>query len=158
MKRRGPPQSSNNENQNPNSSTPQSHTAKATKAGIKSSTEKKPLMDDGQQKSNGAPSLKSTLSARNLFAGRDFLNQITEFCNEIKRMAIRVTERENVKQSAVENGVEGEKKCVEKEVSSKDLNNLERKEKERKPFGELSIEKSDGSISNSVKRKKRINL
>ncbi|CAK9310264.1 unnamed protein product [Citrullus colocynthis] len=158
LKRRGPPQSSNNENQNPNSSTPQSHTAKATKAGIKSSAEKKPLMDDGQQKNNGAPSLKSTLSARNLFAGRDFLNQITEFCNEIKRMAIRVTERENVKQSAVENGLEGEMKCVEKEVSSKDLNNLERKEKERKPFGELSIEKSDGSISNSVKRKKRINI
>ncbi|XP_038897334.1 uncharacterized protein LOC120085449 [Benincasa hispida] len=159
LKRRGPPQSSNKENQNPNSSTPQSHTVKATKAEIKSSAEKKPLMDDGQRKNNnGAPSLKSTLSARNLFAGRDILNQITEFCNEIKRMAIRVRERENVKQSAVENGVEGEKKCVEKEVSSKDLNNLEKKEKERKPFGELSIKKSDGSISNSVKQKERINI
>ena len=160
MKRRGPPQFSNNENQNPNSSTPPSHSAKATKAGIKSSAEKKPLMEDGQQKNNGAPSLKSTLSARNLFAGRDILNQITEFCNEIKRMAIRVRERENVKQqSAVENGVGGEKKFAEKEkeVSAKGLNDLEKKEKQRKPFGELSIEKSDGSISNSVKQKKRIN-
>ncbi|KGN45133.1 uncharacterized protein LOC101206114 [Cucumis sativus] len=160
LKRRGPPQFSNNENQNPNSSTPPSHSAKATKAGIKSSAEKKPLMEDGQQKNNGAPSLKSTLSARNLFAGRDILNQITEFCNEIKRMAIRVRERENVKQqSAVENGVEGEKKFAEKEkeVSAKGLNDLEKKEKQRKPFGELSIEKSDGSISNSVKQKKRIN-
>ncbi|XP_022954070.1 uncharacterized protein LOC111456443 [Cucurbita moschata] len=159
LKRRGLPQSSNNENQNPNSSTPQSHTAKAaTKAGIKSSAEKKPLMDDGKQKNNGAPSLKSTLSARNLFAGRDILNQITEFCNEIKRMAVRVREKENVKQSAVENGVAGEKKCVQKEDPLKDSNNLERKVKERKPFGELVIEKSDGSISNSVKQKKRINI
>lgn len=158
MKRRGPPLSSNNENQNPNSSTPQNHTAKPTKADIKSSAEKKPLMDDVQPKNNGAPSLKSTLSARNLFAGRDILNQITEFCNEIKRMAIRVRERESNKPLAVENSVEAEKKCVEKDVSSNGLNNLERKEKERKPFGELSIEKSDGSISNSVKQKKRINM
>lgn len=157
MKRRGPPQSSYNENQNPNFSTPQNHAAKTafTKAEIKSSTEKKPMADDMQQKQTGAPSLKSTLSARNLFAGRDILNQITEFCNEIKRMANRVREREN-KQSAVENGVEEE---VEKEVPSKDSHNLlERKDKERKPFGELSIEKSDGSISNSIKHKKSINM
>ncbi|XP_022148728.1 uncharacterized protein LOC111017317 [Momordica charantia] len=157
LKRRGLLQSSNNENQNPNFSTPQTHAAKtaSTKTQIKSSTEKKPLMDDGQQKNNGTPSLKSTLSARNLFAGRDILNQITEFCNEIKRMATRVRERENAKQLAPENGVEAEKKNIEKEVPS---NNLERKEKERKPFGELGKEKSDGAISNSVKHKLKNNI
>ncbi|XP_022959717.1 uncharacterized protein LOC111460702 [Cucurbita moschata] len=148
LKGRGHPQSSNNENQNPNFSTPQNHTAKAvfTKAEIKSSTEKKPMAEDERQNNNGAaPSLKSTLSARNLFAGRDILNQITEFCNEIKRMAIRVREGEDNKQLAVE-------KCVEKEVL------LKNSVKERKPFGELSVEKSDGSIKNSVKHKKRINI
>ena len=141
MKGRGHPQSSNNENQNPNFSTPQNHTAKAvfTKAEIKSSTEKNPMAEDERQNNNGAA------PSRNLFAGRDILNQITEFCNEIKRMAIRVREGEDNKQLAVE-------KCVEKEVPLKDS------VKERKPFGELSVEKSDGSINNSMKHKKRINM
>ncbi|XP_023515216.1 uncharacterized protein LOC111779318 [Cucurbita pepo subsp. pepo] len=141
LKGRGHPQSSNNENQNPNFSTPQNHTAKAvfTKAEIKSSTEKNPMAEDERQNNNGAA------PSRNLFAGRDILNQITEFCNEIKRMAIRVREGEDNKQLAVE-------KCVEKEVPLKDS------VKERKPFGELSVEKSDGSINNSMKHKKRINI
>jgi hypothetical protein len=31
--------------------------------------------------------LKSTLSARNLFSGKDILGQISDFYNELKRMA-----------------------------------------------------------------------
>uniref|UniRef100_A0A2N9II29 Uncharacterized protein n=1 Tax=Fagus sylvatica TaxID=28930 RepID=A0A2N9II29_FAGSY len=82
------------ENQNPNLSTPPINHAKSTKTAIKSSTEKKTMANDMSQ-NNEAPRLKNTLSARNLFAGRDILNQITDFCNELKRMATRAREREN---------------------------------------------------------------
>ncbi|KAF4360955.1 hypothetical protein F8388_016764 [Cannabis sativa] len=84
------------ENHNPNFSTPLNNSnnnhAKIIKSAFKSSTEKKEAVVEAQlqQKNNNEvlpPRLKSTLSARNLFAGRDILNQITEFCNELKRMA-----------------------------------------------------------------------
>ncbi|KAF3773133.1 hypothetical protein EJ110_NYTH56062 [Nymphaea thermarum] len=35
-----------------------------------------------------APPLRSTHSARNLFAGRDILSQISEFCTELKKLAL----------------------------------------------------------------------
>lgn len=41
-----------------------------------------------EQEKTRQPRLRSTLSARNLFSGRDILGQITEFCNEIKRIAV----------------------------------------------------------------------
>lgn len=81
------------ENQNPNLSTPLKYKAKLKEA-IKSSTEKKQFEcispKDEKQK------LKSTLSARNLFAGRDLLNQISDFCSDLKKLALRAKERENV--------------------------------------------------------------
>ncbi|KAJ4979532.1 hypothetical protein NE237_010312 [Protea cynaroides] len=95
-----------NENKNPNFSTPQNHQSKIMKAEIKSSTEKKkhfnespPLADSTE--SNRRPHLKSTLSARNLFGGRDILNQISEFCNELKKLTTRAKERENPEASNV---------------------------------------------------------
>jgi hypothetical protein len=45
-----------------------------------------------EQENIRQPRLKSTLSARNLFSGRDILSQITEFCNEIKRFAVGARE------------------------------------------------------------------
>ncbi|KAM6568443.1 hypothetical protein CsatB_016428 [Cannabis sativa] len=36
-------------------------------------------------KSKGIPGLKSTFSRRDLFGGRDIVNQITELCSEIKK-------------------------------------------------------------------------
>lgn len=104
----------NSENENPNLSplsTPNRPMAasKTFKSNIKSSAEKKKQkeMDPSnlvtglrQEKEN--PILKSTHSARNLFAGREILNQITEFCRELKKLALNASEREELTQS---NGV-----------------------------------------------------
>ncbi|GJY69935.1 hypothetical protein Tco_0472917 [Tanacetum coccineum] len=84
------------ENQNPNLSTPPNHKAKSIKEMIKSSSEKNQnsLEDVLLQKEETPRLLKSTLSARNLFAGRDILGQVTEFCNELKRLATRAKDNE----------------------------------------------------------------
>ncbi|GJN08920.1 hypothetical protein PR202_ga26881 [Eleusine coracana subsp. coracana] len=64
--------------------------AKNAKEAIKSSAEKRP--DNAEKEAllsrkNTAPrQLKSTLSARNLFSGKDILGQISEFYDELKRM------------------------------------------------------------------------
>ncbi|KAF3437896.1 hypothetical protein FNV43_RR20652 [Rhamnella rubrinervis] len=118
------------ENQNPNLLTPPNYNhVKTMKAAIKSSTGKKEPIDDASLNNEAQPMLKSTLSARNLFAGRDILNQITEFCNELKRLATRTKERENVER---------------------------RDERERKPFLEVNHEKSQGIDQSNVKEKKRM--
>ncbi|XP_065871543.1 uncharacterized protein [Euphorbia lathyris] len=46
--------------------------------------EKKKAADDDER-----PKLKSSLSMRNLFAGKDILGHISELCNELKKMASR---------------------------------------------------------------------
>ncbi|XP_030962564.1 uncharacterized protein LOC115983865 isoform X2 [Quercus lobata] len=159
LKRRGlnnPKFNEDSENQNPNLSTPPVHPAKSTKTAIKSSTEKKKMVNDMPQ-NNELPRLKGTLSARNLFAGRDILNQITEFCNELKRMATRTRERETVERLIVEKS----NVCVEekatKEGSCEVLGkvNEKDKEKERKPLLEVDKEKSLGMEESSVKEKLR---
>uniref|UniRef100_A0A0D9VQ42 Uncharacterized protein n=1 Tax=Leersia perrieri TaxID=77586 RepID=A0A0D9VQ42_9ORYZ len=65
--------------------------AKNAKDAIKSSAEKRPDIAEKEtllSKNAAAPrQLKSTLSARNLFSGKDILGQISDFYNEIKRMA-----------------------------------------------------------------------
>ena len=155
MKRRGlnnPKFNEDSENQNPNLSTPPVHPAKSTKTAIKSSTEKKKMANDMPQK-NELPRLKSTLSARNLFAGRDILNQITEFCNELKRMATRTRERETVERLIVEKSNVVEEK-VAKEGSCEVLGEVKEKEKERKPLLEVDKEKSLGMGESSVKERK----
>ena len=181
MKRRGlnnPKFNEDSENQNPNLSTPPVHPAKSTKTAIKSSTEKKKMANDMPQK-NELPRLKSTLSARNLFAGRDILNQITEFCNELKRMATRTRERETVERLIVEKSnvvveekeakegsceVLGEVKEKEKEKERKTLLEVDKGKslgmgessvKERKPLLEVDKEKSLGMRESSVKEKLR---
>uniref|UniRef100_A0A0A9F1P9 Uncharacterized protein n=1 Tax=Arundo donax TaxID=35708 RepID=A0A0A9F1P9_ARUDO len=63
--------------------------AKNAKEAIKSSAEKRP--DNAEKeallsKHAASRQLKSTLSARNLFSGRDILGQISEFYDELKRM------------------------------------------------------------------------
>ncbi|XP_062213551.1 uncharacterized protein LOC133914465 isoform X2 [Phragmites australis] len=62
---------------------------KNAKEAIKSSAEKRP--DNAEEevllsKNTTSRQLKSTLSARNLFSGRDILGQISEFYDELKRM------------------------------------------------------------------------
>ncbi|KAM0036337.1 hypothetical protein Hdeb2414_s0014g00425211 [Helianthus debilis subsp. tardiflorus] len=79
------------ENQDPNFTTPPTHKSKSLKEMIKSSSEKNPVSSPTE--GTARPRLlKSTLSAHNLFAGRDILNQVTEFCNELKRLATRTKE------------------------------------------------------------------
>ncbi|CAL9755161.1 unnamed protein product [Musa acuminata subsp. burmannicoides] len=85
------------ENQDPNQSTPQRPSrplgapkrCNTAKEMIKSSAEKKVEEQREEPKQKKAqPRLKSTLSASNLFSGKDILNQISEFYHEIKKMAI----------------------------------------------------------------------
>uniref|UniRef100_A0A2N9FM82 Uncharacterized protein n=1 Tax=Fagus sylvatica TaxID=28930 RepID=A0A2N9FM82_FAGSY len=165
LKRRGLTQSStssnsnprfneDSENQNPNLSTPPINHAKSMKTAIKSSTEKKIMANDMSQ-NNEAPRLKSTLSARNLFAGRDILNQITDFCNELKRMATRARERENERSIVEKCNVCVEEKPAVKESSCEVLGEVNGKEKERKPLLEVGKEKSLGMGESSVKEKLR---
>jgi len=120
------------------------------KAAIKSSTEKTKMADDMSQ-NNEPPRLKSTLSARNLFAGRDIINQITEFCSELKRIATRTRERENVESLIVEKIEVGVEEKVVKE-SSCEVNG---REKERQPFLEVGKQKSPGMGESNVKEKLR---
>ncbi|RWW81504.1 hypothetical protein BHE74_00010092 [Ensete ventricosum] len=85
------------ENQDPNQSTPQRPSrpfgapkkCNTAKEMIKSSAEKKVEEQREEPKQKKAqPRLKSTLSASNLFSGKDIMNQISEFYHEIKKMAI----------------------------------------------------------------------
>ncbi|XP_044491790.1 E3 ubiquitin-protein ligase BRE1A isoform X3 [Mangifera indica] len=143
------------ENQNPNSATPQNH-VKSLKAAIKSSSEKNnKQINDTSQNDEILPRLKATLSASNLFAGRDIFNHITEFCNEMKKLATRARERENVEKK----DQEGEKMAVQNENSSEVLGELDGREKERKPLLEVvDKQKSDsemGSVKDKQRRKKR---
>ncbi|KAA8520250.1 hypothetical protein F0562_014506 [Nyssa sinensis] len=140
------------ENQNPNVYT-KSHQYNAMKAAIKSSTEKKQI-DNFSQKEEMSQ-LQRTLSARNLFAGRDILNQITEFCNELKRMAITANERENVERLNEKKSPMAAKKQEAKECSGDILGNLTDGEKERKPLLEVSIEKCEAMEKSNVKEKQR---
>lgn len=75
------------ENQNPNFLTPTNH--------VKSRSEKKKKADNSSSimEEKTPRKLKSTFSARNLFAGNNILNQITEFCNDLKRLASRKKEK-----------------------------------------------------------------
>lgn len=140
------------ENQNPNLSTPPNNHAKIIKAAIKSSTEKKEVIDDSLQRNNETqPRLKSTLSARNLFAGRDILNQITEFCNELKRMATRPRER-----GSARNSVESVKENVVKEEKSKNevLGELERRGNERKSLLDDGVKEKPQEMERNILKEK----
>ncbi|KAJ6310129.1 hypothetical protein OIU76_014958 [Salix suchowensis] len=168
LKRRGQSQSSfiscdyrdkfndDGENRNPNLSTPSNY-QKSMKQMIKSSSEKNKPIDDVPQTSE-APRLKSTLSAKNLFAGKDILGHITEFCNELKKLATRAREKE----SSNEESQMGEKKdgVVMNEGSREVLGELNVKEKEIKPLLNNDGEKSEGNERGSAKenqrRKKRV--
>lgn len=84
------------ENPDPNVQTPTCLT-KSVKAAIKSSAEKKWQDDNYTEimlRSNEKPRLKSTLSARDLFGGREIISKVSEFCNELKRMARRAKQED----------------------------------------------------------------
>lgn len=154
LKKRGQSQSSfpsnekpkfddDSENQTPNSVTLQNQ-VKSMKMAIKSSSEKNKLMNDTSQNDEVLPRLKSTLSARNLFAGKDILNHITEFCNELKKLATRARERESAEKFNEKNSKVGEKKEVVIEKPSEVIGAVGEKEKDRKPLLEMDKENSGG--------------
>lgn len=138
------------ENQNPNLSSPL-NLYSIPKETIKSSAEKKKAVDDASEEATALPRLRSTLSARNLFAGRDILNQISEFCSELKKLATRTKEKENLeKQNAAKDVAP-----TEKDKPSDVLEELGGEGKERKPLLEVSIEKFDGMKKSNTKEKGR---
>ncbi|CAH8385234.1 unnamed protein product [Eruca vesicaria subsp. sativa] len=125
------------ENKNPNSTTP----PRSWRAALKSSSAKK--------MSKETPKLKSTQSARNLFSGRDLFGHISEFCYELKRLATRVTEREDTTGKVEVN-------------QPYSVHELELK-KERKPLLEVSKEKvyestdvKGNAFKENRRRKKRM--
>lgn len=130
------------ENQNPNFSTPPIHKPKSIKEMIKSSSEKINVENDFLLKEEPQPPrlLKHTLSARNLFAGRDILNQVTEFCNELKRLATRTKDN-------------GEKEIVNKSVvpsKKQEMGVLQESKTERKPL----LENHEENVKEKLTRKK----
>uniref|UniRef100_A0A251KFH6 Uncharacterized protein n=1 Tax=Manihot esculenta TaxID=3983 RepID=A0A251KFH6_MANES len=149
------------ENQNPNLSTPPNYQAKLLKAATKSSSEKKKPVEDTFQ-TNEAPRLKSTLSARNLFAGKDILGHISEFCNELKKIAMRAKEREcDEKLNERESNLKEKKDVLVVNGNSREaLREVDVKEKEKKPLLEAGKEKSEAIEKGSVKemqRRKKLN-
>ncbi|XP_055815104.1 uncharacterized protein LOC129884852 [Solanum dulcamara] len=137
------------ENQNPNFATPPRFKAKLMKQTIKSSTEKKP--DD--EKEEQIPKLRSTLSARNLFAGGDLLNKVSEFCNELKRLVVtRTKEREKCADENLETSpLMGENKQKEPII-------VDDKERERKPLTEMTKETNELVAKSNTKEKQRRKL
>lgn len=130
------------ENHNPNFATPMNFKAKSVKEAIKSSAEKK-TFDENTLKEQPR-SLRSTLSARNLFAGGDILSKVTEFCNEMKKLAMRSRDRENLEES------------VAKDTLNAYSGNLGDEEKEKKPLLGLSTEKcKEKSILQEKPRRKK---
>ncbi|XVF56095.1 hypothetical protein PTKIN_Ptkin06aG0089400 [Pterospermum kingtungense] len=78
-----------NENRNPNLSTPP--------LGAKTVPKKSPTqlddLNDNLAKCDRKRGLKSSFSARNLIRGREILSQITEFCAELKKMALKTSKK-----------------------------------------------------------------
>ncbi|XP_043691138.1 DNA ligase 1 isoform X2 [Telopea speciosissima] len=142
------------ENKNPNFSTPQNNKSKVMKAAIKSSTEKKKLLDESPSadftQNNRRPQLKSTLSARNLFGGRDILSQISEFCNELKKLATRAKERENSEAPKVE-------KESPKKLSGEISGERSEREKEKKPLLQVGEGSSEAKEQEQKQRRKKRN-
>ncbi|KAG9149453.1 hypothetical protein Leryth_026555 [Lithospermum erythrorhizon] len=84
------------ENLNPNLATlpSTSKTNKFLKQGIKSSANKTNAVEESNLHKEKTPSLRRTMSAKNLFGGGDILTKISEFCNELKKLALKAKERE----------------------------------------------------------------
>ncbi|RZC77454.1 hypothetical protein C5167_001618 [Papaver somniferum] len=137
-----PPEShGDSENENPNLSTPPPRNP--LKAVFKSSAEKKKCnkqlgtsspAESSQERRN--PQLKTTLSARNLFSGKEILSQITELCGELKKLATRATQKEGCEKSNEEKAVlVNEKKTLFQELlangCSVDLNDKVDEQDER---------------------------
>ncbi|KAK4787881.1 hypothetical protein SAY86_011714 [Trapa natans] len=151
IKRRGLHGAEDSENQNPNLSTPVNQHVRSLKAAVKSSSERKKPVDE-PSRANEGPRLKSTLSARNLFAGGSILSQITDFVGELKRLASRAKEREENAEK-----LNSEKNRANLEEGTGQILKVKGDDtKERKPLLNVGVERSDGSEMSVSKEKTRM--
>ncbi|CAI0405242.1 unnamed protein product [Linum tenue] len=171
LKRRGQNQSSitsyedemgvsqDSENQNPNNSnlsTPPNFQIKSMKALFKSSSERRKPTDDANLQQH--PKLKPTLSAKNLFAGKDILSHISEFYNELKKMTMRSRGREDNDESskANESPVVQDTSVVVKEEDHREILGVwDLKEKEKTPPAGVGKDKLGGTGKGSGKKLRR---
>ncbi|XP_019186592.1 PREDICTED: uncharacterized protein LOC109181294 [Ipomoea nil] len=129
------------ENQNPNFMTPPPRLkAKVLKEAIKSSMEREAVEENSLYREQ-TRRLRSTLSARNLFGGGGLMNKVSEFCNELKKLASRAREKERAENENVERTPTMVNKQKVKPHFGDEIEGLDEKQKERKPLLELSKEK-----------------
>ncbi|KAL8161752.1 hypothetical protein V2J09_013241 [Rumex salicifolius] len=165
LKRRVPPPQQDDENKNPNLATPISHQIKPEKAAIKSSAEKgRDLSEEFSEiplhSEENPPKLKSVLSAKDLFAGRDLFGKITEFCTELKKLAIaRAKEKEREDEPENLDKVDSFSKKSLLEAANNEQralgDRLEKESRERKPFLELSKDSYESGVRSPLKEKPR---
>lgn len=109
---------------------------------IKSSAEKNNNFESVLLTKEETPRLlKTTLSARNLFAGRDILNQVTEFCNELKRLTTRTKDN-------------GEKETAKKNIKKQEAGLLQESKSERMPLLEVKKHKYEDIEKHSIAKEK----
>lgn len=143
------------ENQNPNFMTPPRLKAKILKEAIKSSAERE-AMEENSTYREQPRRLRSTLSARNLFGGGGLMNKVSEFCNELKKLALRAKEKERAEDENVERTPTMVNKQKVKEHFGDEEKGLDDKQKERKPLLELSKEKREAKTSSVEKQTKKL--
>lgn len=160
LKRRGPGQGQScedSENENPNFLTP-NHRIKAFKETIKSSAQTSTQEEDDEYSeillhSDEKPRsrLRSTQSARDLFGGRDIFNKITELCNELKKMTGWAKEREAEEAAKICSKKEGARDVLGSHSEKK----MDQRDKERRPFLELTKDRCEAGERNNAKKKLR---
>nr|GMD65269.1 uncharacterized protein LOC109181294 [Ipomoea batatas] len=144
------------ENQNPNFMTPPRLKAKVLKEAIKSSMEREAVEENSLYREQ-TRRLRSTLSARNLFGGGGLMNKVSEFCNELKKLASRAREKERVENENVERTPTMANKQKVKAHFGDEIKGLDdEKPKERKPLLELSKEKCEANASSAEKQTKKL--
>ncbi|XP_031110974.1 uncharacterized protein LOC116015105 [Ipomoea triloba] len=140
------------ENQNPNFMTPPRLKAKALKEAIKSSMEREAVEENSVYREQ-TRRLRSTLSARNLFGGGGLMNKVSEFCNELKKLASRAREKERAEN---ETPIMVNKQKIKAHFGDEMKGLDDEKPKERKPLLELSKEKCEANASSAEKQTKKL--
>ncbi|KAI4383909.1 hypothetical protein MLD38_009696 [Melastoma candidum] len=119
------------------------------------SAERRKLAVDDSLRPDAIPRLKSTLSASNLFAGRDLLKQISEFCSELTKLAIRTKEKESPGTRNRANGIPPAAKAKSSDIIPPSEVGAEYRE--RSPLLKLADQTPDVLRKGKAKDKKRPN-
>lgn len=92
--------------------------SKSRKAAMTPLYEKKKQGDESSQDSSKhrlKPQLRSAFSASNLLRGREILNQITEFCTELKNLAKKGSRKETSENNSLKEGARERMPLIVKE-------------------------------------------